>query len=562
MSRFLKILLAVAVLSGIVGSVCAGNRQKTKEQRPERTAEDIAREAELKYFFYEAMRVFDKNRFDETMALLKHCERVAPDDPATAYYLGILYGGLHDRERMLRYFDKAYGLCPEEYWYAYAVQHYKAGSDTETGRSKTTKDKDKTLAIKALQKEIKRSPDESKSAEVLQQIYINEHDIKQALKMQDIIDGINGMDMQSAIQRYRLSMAAGKPRLARAAIENYLKYDPDNYYMQVFQGDVLMQQGDAEGAYEQYMRVEREYPENPYLALSLSNYYGVTGDTEKAAEYELHAIDNEAVSLEYKLSVMSDYQWLQQNDSMYMKALESIGRQYPQEVDALLPLAEYKIKQGEKAEAEELLWTILDINPKHIHTWQSLLSLMQTDTTATDSDYLHLTRAAISHMPEQQQWYSLMSILQLRQNQRDSAIYYCHEGLRQPDNDDLSNKVSLIVQLADIHVMQESYDSAFHYYEEALKYNPENAYVLNNYAYTLAINGGDLRKAEKMSQRTIKQEPDNPTYLDTYAWILHLEGQETLARFYMQKAWDNSEDKTDKEMIEHYEVIFGKKGEK
>ena len=65
-----------------------------------------------------------------------------------------------------------------------------------------------------------------------------------------------------------------------------------------------------------------------------------------------------------------------------------------------------------------------------------------------------------------------------------------------------------------------------------------------------------------MSSRCIKKEPNSATFLDTYAWILHLQGQDTLARFYMQQAWDKAEDKTDPEIVEHYQIIsVGKKQE-
>ena len=101
----------------------------------------------------------------------------------------------------------------------------------------------------------------------------------------------------------------------------------------------------------------------------------------------------------------------------------------------------------------------------------------------------------------------------------------------------------------------ESYDKALSAYEEALKLAPDNLMILNNYAWTLAISGGDLKKAEKMSQRTIQKEGNNPTYLDTYAWILHLQGQDTLAMFYISKALENIGSTGDGTIEEHYEAI-------
>lgn len=92
-------------------------------------------------------------------------------------------------------------------------------------------------------------------------------------------------------------------------------------------------------------------------------------------------------------------------------------------------------------------------------------------------------------------------------------------------------------------------------YQDVLSIDPNHLLTLNNYAYHIATYGGDLREAERMSQRTISAEPNNPVYLDTYAWILHLEGQDTLAAFYIRKALENAGENDIKEIREHYEAI-------
>ena len=54
--------------------------------------------------------------------------------------------------------------------------------------------------------------------------------------------------------------------------------------------------------------------------------------------------------------------------------------------------------------------------------------------------------------------------------------------------------------------------------------------MLNNYAYYLSQEVKNLRKALKMSKKTVEAEPDNATYLDTYGWILHLLGRSKEAK--------------------------------
>ena len=97
-------------------------------------------------------------------------------------------------------------------------------------------------------------------------------------------------------------------------------------------------------------------------------------------------------------------------------------------------------------------------------------------------------------------------------------------------------------------------------YDKILELEPGDLPTLNNYAWLLATNKGDLNKAESMSAITIREEPNNPTYLDTYGWIMYLKGQKELAKFYLEKAAMWSTDEKEKAEIEgHLRKVKGEK---
>ena len=113
----------------------------------------------------------------------------------------------------------------------------------------------------------------------------------------------------------------------------------------------------------------------------------------------------------------------------------------------------------------------------------------------------------------------------------------------------LSNKPKKAIQEIDRYLEKELYAI----YERILEINPYNLMVLNNYAYHLATHGGDLTKAEKMSAITIREQPSNPTFLDTYGWILHLQGQDQLALFYLNKAlWNIGDDEKMRDEVQKH----------
>lgn len=113
----------------------------------------------------------------------------------------------------------------------------------------------------------------------------------------------------------------------------------------------------------------------------------------------------------------------------------------------------------------------------------------------------------------------------------------------------------LLFKLQLVEQMGVSKKDLYALYDRILALDPNNLGVLNNYAYTLATDGGDLKRAERMSERTIKEEPNNPVYLDTYGWILHLQGQDSLALFYLRRALLFSSEDTIEVIQEHINAI-------
>ncbi len=97
---------------------------------------------------------------------------------------------------------------------------------------------------------------------------------------------------------------------------------------------------------------------------------------------------------------------------------------------------------------------------------------------------------------------------------------------------------------------------AYANYEKCLALNADNYSCLNNYSYFLALEGGDLKRAEEMSRRAVEANVDNATYLDTLAWVLYKRKRYAEAKVYMDRAMecaDPTDDNT--ELLAHAEKI-------
>ena len=76
----------------------------------------------------------------------------------------------------------------------------------------------------------------------------------------------------------------------------------------------------------------------------------------------------------------------------------------------------------------------------------------------------------------------------------------------------------------------------------------------------LAKQKRNLKKAERMSAKTVEAEPSNAIYLDTYAWIFFMKEDFRSARFYIERAIAQDGGKNS-EIYLHYGDILSVLGE-
>jgi tetratricopeptide (TPR) repeat protein len=98
----------------------------------------------------------------------------------------------------------------------------------------------------------------------------------------------------------------------------------------------------------------------------------------------------------------------------------------------------------------------------------------------------------------------------------------------------------------------EKSDAAF---EEALRIDPADVFIMNNYAYYLALRKTKLDSAANLSARANELQPGMASFEDTYAYVLFRQGKHEQALVWMKKAMAHSEVSSD--MHEHMgDILF------
>lgn len=281
------------------------------------------------------------------------------------------------------------------------------------------------------------------------------------------------------------------------------------------------------------------------------------GKGKKAIKVVEDYLAEEPFDYDFRIARGAIYQE-QGEDSLALATYLDVCEKDPTNAYAYYTLANYYQTHGDVQKARETYTPLIDIysNDQILDAYSDLL---ERDTTVTDSMRKEFVQKAYLLAPKNAKWHLQWAAALREQKQDSTALTILKEGLTLSEEaNDKTLIFAHLLSIGDLYGQMEQIDSCYAYYERAMKINPENVYLLNNYAWQLATHDGNLKKAEKMSQKTIDREPKNANYLDTYAWILHLQGQDKLAQFYMRRAMDNLTEEENREDFEkHYKAIFG-----
>ena len=289
------------------------------------------------------------------------------------------------------------------------------------------------------------------------------------------------------------------------------EYPMDSRY-QVVLGDVYMQNGKKEEAYNMYRKVLDAEPDNAMAMYSLASYYEETGQKDLYQQQLDTLLLNKKVPSETKLNVMR--QFVVQNE------------QDGKDSTRVISLFDRILEQERQ---------VLAIDPTN--TAARMMLLGEAVRKEDYNDVIDLCEAGVETNPEMLEFYFYLAIAYNQAERTDDVISICQKALTQITADSKKEVVSDFYSiLGDAYHTKDLNTEAYAAYDSALVYNPSNIGALNNYAYYLSVERRNLDKAEEMSYKTVKAEPDNATYLDTYAWILFEKGNYAEARLYIDDA--------------------------
>lgn len=547
MKKIILFLLINALLFPLCTTVQGKKKKVRKEEKTVVLQLTEEQQRKYDYFFLEAIRMKEKKEYATAFGLLQHCLEINPNASSALYEISQYYMFLRQVPQGQAALEKAVAYAPDNYWYSQGlVSLYQQQNELDK-------------AVTLLETMVTRFPAKQDPLFNLLDIYSRQE------KYNDVISTLNrlekrlGKNEQLSMEKFRIYLQMKDDKKAFREIESLVQEYPMDMRYQVILGDVYLQNGKKQEAYEAYQKVLAVEPDNPMALFSMASYYEQTGQKELYQQQLDTLLLNKKVAPDTKINVMRqiivENEQSTAKDSTQVIALFDRIMELDQD-DPQIPMlyAQYLLSKNMEPEAVPVLEQVVDLDPTN-----KAARLMLVSAAVKKEDYKQIIKVCepgIEATPDALELYYYLAIAYHQAEQTDSVLSICSRALEHITPDTRKEVISDFYSImGDIYHTKKQMKEAYAAYDSALVYNPSNIGALNNYAYYLSVERRDLDKAEEMSYKTVKAEPNNSTYLDTYAWILFEKGNYAEARIYIDNAMKSDGGKSDV-IVEHCGDIY------
>ncbi len=502
------------------------------------------------YYFYEAINKKAQGKHDQALDLFQHCFALDSTNASVLMELGNYYNVLQNNRMAMNYWEKAVAYDPDNFYYSMSLASlYK------------TQVKKQQL-VNLYEKMHKRYPNKMDLTMLLAEAYADNGEFGKSIEVMNEVEKVVGLNESISLNKFQLYSMLNQKGKAFDEIKALYKKDVSNPRYMMLLGDLYLQDNQTKEALKYYEMVKKSQPDYPGLVVSMANYYEQLGEKEKAQEQLLLAIQDKDMDVELKMQLLTRYlqilqsskQKLESANGLFVKLIE----QHPAFTQLNLMYGNLLLLESNKKEAMEQFQIYIDANPNEPAGYEQMLQAALPDNL---DKVIEITEKAMKYMPQYPVFYFYNGGAKYQQNRHKEALDIFQKGLKNAKFDNPAIESDFHGQIGDLYHTFGNDSLAFDSYEKALKLNPQNLLVLNNYSYYLSLKRKDLAKAEQMSSLTIKAEPTNATYLDTYGWILFLQGAYTTSKIYLEKAVQYGEQEASAEVHEHFGDVLAKLGE-
>lgn len=480
-----------------------------------------------------------KGNLQDALKSFTHCKEIDPSNPAVYYEMSMIHRMLGLNDLALEEARVCAASNPANEWYQLLL--------IECLHSLHRNNE----ALKVREKLVKNFPDHNDFKQDLAYDYAMAGQYNKAFTLYDELEKNVGVNEELSMNKLKLLKNLNRPDDAEKELKKLIASAPEEALYRTYLAEFYMDQKQNEKAKALYDTLLLMDPDNPSVHLALHDYYSMRGESELAFTHLKTAFLNPELDADVKTGILISY-LEQSGDSPEFreKGREltlALIRVHPQSPEANAIYAEYLLRDQKTEEAATYFYKAATLNTGNFKVWENLL-LADIDLLRMDSLERH-SAMAMELFPGQPIVYYYNGYANVQKKNYKKALIALNDGISV-----VSGNNNLLLKLCSLAGDAAYYNGdaprAFAYYGEALKVDPDNTYVLNNYAYFLALRKEELQYAERLSKHSLDLKPEEKNYMDTYGWILYQQARYSEAEFWLSKA--ASTQPPNAAILEHY----------
>ncbi len=522
--------------------------QKPAEVIPETDAQKTQRFV-LESLLTDGMRFATMEDYSRADSLFRKALVLSPTLAALNYELAKVLIKQEKPDEAAIFAQKAYETAPQNKYYLVQL------AEVYVQQRKYDKAADLYKQI------IDRSPDNAEYGFELASVYLLNEKYEEAIRAYNNIEKTSGINESITHQKQRIYIRINKIDKAIAEAEKLIGSDPTESQYIVELAQLYLMTGKTTEATTQLERALAVNADDADAQLMLADIYKKNGDS-KAADQQMGVMfNNPNADIEVKMQALSIMMRSAKDPEAQKEVLnraQEIKKAHPKDVRGYTVYADLLMQNGQRTEARNEYVKATKIDKSVLQVWGAILQL-DTELNQNDSLITHSEQALELFPNNGLFWYSNGTGYLMKRNY-GKASEALEESLRwSSKNPELTNAV--YSQLGDAYNGTAEYEKSDEAYENALKGNPDNDHVMNNYSYFLSLRKQKLERARELGAKVVERNPDNATFLDTYAWVLYVMKNYGQAHQYLEKAVSTNKP-VSSTIVEHYGDVLFRLGEK
>jgi tetratricopeptide (TPR) repeat protein len=415
-------------------------------------------------------------------------------------------------------------------------------------------------AATAFQELVKLRPDNPEPYFQLAYTLQQSGQLNEALKAYNEVEARFGAESSLYFEKHRIYLQQGKLDKAALELEEVVRLNPDDpqYYemlARIYESDNKPDK--AAEVFEKLLVLESS---NPGLLLQAARIYRTKKDYVRYKERSREAFDEAGIPIDAKVAFLLPWIDSLGTDFATRDFVFDLNQRlittHPRDPKSHALNGDFLFHDKKLAEARKSYLNSLAIEPSIFDVWRQVFSI---DLELRHNDSLAaVTARAADIFPNQPAPFYFNGYANLQLNRLDDAVRSLKRALPMS----LSNpplRADIYSLLGDAYHTLNDHTNSDESYEKSLEIKPDNAFVLNNYAYYLSLRKQNLERAAQMAARANELSPGNASFEDTYAWVLFQLGRYADALLWQEKALANGGNKSAVQN-EHYGDILYRLG--